>query len=149
MEDVVQRFPLISRQIFENLDNESLLLCRKVCKAWKNCIDSEKFYWIRIFMKFLQYSEEKSLRILFHNSNLDTVKNLALTIIEHCHSEYSPKDITLLHIIAANGDAGNLKILEKILHGNGISKKLTIDLRSVSDGWAIAHPVLGTIEGTA
>ena len=143
MEEVVERFPHISRQIFENLDNESLVLCRKVCKPWKNCIDNEKFYWIRIFMKFLQYSEEKSLMILFRNSNLDTVKNLALTIIEHCHSEYSPKDITLLHIIVANGDAGNLKILEKILHGNGISKKLTIDLRSVSGGWAIAHPVLG------
>ena len=132
MEDVVQRFPHISRQIFKNLDNESLVLCRTVCNGWKNCIDREKFYWIRIFMKFLQYSEEEPLRILFRNSNSDTVKNLALTIIEHCHSEYSPKDITLLHIIVANGDAGNLKIVEKILHGDGISKKLTIDLRGVS-----------------
>ena len=122
MEDVVQRFPHISRQIFENLDNESLVLCQKVCKSWKNCIDSEKFYWIRIFMKFLQYSEEKSLRILFRNNNLDIVKNLAKQTIEHYHSEYCSQDITLLHIIVSNCDAGNLKIVEKILNGNDQSK---------------------------
>ena len=123
MEDVIQRFPNISRQIFENLDNESLVLCREVCKAWKNCIDREKFYWIRIIIKYLQYSEEKSLRILFRNNNLDIVKNLAKKTIEHCHSEYCSKDITLLHIIVSNGDAGNLKIVEKILNENGQSKK--------------------------
>ena len=97
MEEVVQRFPNISQQIFENLDNESLVLCREVCKAWKNCIDREKFYWIRIIMKNLQYSdsEEKLLRILFRNNDLDIVKNLAEKTIEHCYSE----DITLLHII--------------------------------------------------
>ena len=122
MEDVIQRFPNISQQIFENLDNESLVLCREVCKAWKNCIDSEKFYWIRIIKKYLQYSEEKSLRILFRNNNLDIVKNLAKKTIEHCHSEYCSEDITLLHIIVSNCDAGNLKIVEKILNGNDQSK---------------------------
>ena len=122
MEDVIQRFANISRQIFENLDNESLVLCREVCKAWKNCIDREKFYWIRIIIKYLQYSEEKSLRILFRNNNLDIVKNLAKKTIEHCHSEYCSEDITLLHIIVSNGDAENLKIVEKILNGKGQSK---------------------------
>ena len=102
MEDVIQRLPNISLQIFKNLDDESLVLCREVCKAWKSCIDQgglcidrEKFHWIRIIMKNLQYSEEKSLRILFRNNDLDTVKNLAEKTIEHCY----PEDITLLHII--------------------------------------------------
>ena len=103
MEDVIQRFPNISRQIFENLDDKSLVLCREVCKAWKSCIDHgglckdrEMFYWIRIIMKNLQYSdsEEKLLRILFRNNDLDIVKNLAEKTIEHCHSE----DIPVLHI---------------------------------------------------
>ena len=122
MEEVIQRFPNISRQIFKNLDNESLVLCREVCKTWKNCIDREKFYWIRIIIKYLQYSEEKSLRILFRNNNLDIVKNLAKKTIEHCRSEYCSEDITLLHIIVSNCDAGNLKIVEKILNGNDQSK---------------------------
>ena len=122
MEEVVQRFPNISQQIFENLDNESLVLCREVCKAWKNCIDREKFYWIRIIMKYLQYSEGKSLRILFCNNNLEIVKNLAEKTIEHCHSEYCSEDITLLHIIVSNCNAGNLKIVEEILNGNDQSK---------------------------
>ena len=74
-------------------------------------------------MKFLQYSEEKSLRILFRNNNLDIVKNLAKKTIEHCRSEYCSEDITLLHIIVSNGDAGNLKLVKKILHGKGQSKK--------------------------
>ena len=130
MEDVTQRFPNISRQIFENLDDESLVLCREVCKTWKSCIDGEKFYWIRIIMKYLQYSGEKSLRILFRNNDLDIVKNLAEKTIEHFHSEYCSEDITLLHIIVDNGDAENLKIIEKILHENGKSKKPIIMLES-------------------
>ena len=124
MEEVIQRFPNISRQIFKNLDNESLVLCREVCKTWKNCIDREKFYWIRILMKYLQYSKEKPLRILFCNNNLEIVKNLAEKTIEHCHSEYCSEDITLLHIIVSNGDAGNLKLVKKILHGKVRNKLL-------------------------
>ena len=131
MEDVIQRFPNISQQIFENLDDESLVLCREVCKAWKSCIDREKFYWIRIIMSYLEYSEEKSLRILFRNNDLDIVKNLAEKTIEHYHSENCSEDITLLHVIVDNGDAGNLKIVEKILHENGKSKKPTIRLSCV------------------
>ena len=87
MEDVIQRFPNISQQIFENLDVESLVLCREVCQAWKSCIDGEKFYWIRIMMKNLPYLEEKFLMILFRNTYLDIVKNLAEKTIEHRHSE--------------------------------------------------------------
>ena len=87
MEDVTKRFFNISRQIFENLDDESLVLCREVCKTWKSCIDGEKFYWIRIIMKNLPYLEEKFLRILFRNIDLDIVKNLAEKTIEHCNSE--------------------------------------------------------------
>ena len=131
MEDVIQRFPNISPQIFENLDDESLVLCREVCKAWKSCIDREKFYWIRIIMSYLEYSEEKSLRILFRNNDLDIVKNLAEKTIEHYHSENCSEDITLLHVIVDNGEAGNLKIVEKILHENGKSKKPTIRLSCV------------------
>ena len=81
-------------------------------------------------MKYLQYSGEKSLRILFRNNDLDIVKNLAEKTIEHFHSEYCSEDITLLHIIVDNGDAENLKIIEKILHVNGKSKKPTIMLES-------------------
>ena len=87
MEDVIQRLPNISLQIFENLDDESLVLCREVCKAWKSCIDGEKLYWIRIIMKNLPYLEEKFLRILFRKIDLDIVKTMAEKTIEHCHSE--------------------------------------------------------------
>ena len=134
MEDVIERFPNISLQIFENLDDESLVLCREVCKAWKSCIDREKFYWIRIIMNYLQYSEEKPLRILFRNHDLDIVQNLAEKTIEHYQSEYCSEDVTLLHIIVDNGDAGNLKIVEKILHENSKSKKPTIRLESNYSG---------------
>ena len=131
MEDVIQRFPNISQQIFENLDDDSLILCRKVCKAWKSSIDREKFYWIRIIMMYLEYSGEKSLRILFRNNDLDIVKNLAKKTIEHFHSEYYSEEVTLLHIIVDNGDAGHLKIVEKILHEYGKSKTPTIRLSYV------------------
>ena len=48
MEYLIERFPHIAEQIFEQLDNESLTKCREVNKVWKNFIDERNYSWIRI-----------------------------------------------------------------------------------------------------
>ena len=42
-----QRFQLITKQIFEVLDNRSLQICRKVSKSWQKCIDQQIISWTR------------------------------------------------------------------------------------------------------
>ena len=44
MEEVIARFPHLAEYIFNSLSNKTLADCRKVNKAWKGFIDSERFY---------------------------------------------------------------------------------------------------------
>ena len=89
----------------------------------------EKLHWQGKVL--LDQNHHKVLAILWREIIEDFVsqqqfghcKEFGKKTIEHCHSEYCSEDITLLHIIVSNGDAGNLKLVKKILHGKGQSKK--------------------------
>ena len=50
MEEVLSRFQHIGEEIFESLDEESLEICKNVCRTWKNFIadPNRKFMWIQI-----------------------------------------------------------------------------------------------------
>lgn len=48
MEYLIEGFPHIAEQIFEQLDNKSLTKCREVNKVWKSFIDERNYSWIRI-----------------------------------------------------------------------------------------------------
>ena len=58
MGDMLTRFPHIGEIIFYNLDDQSLLRCKKVSKSWYNFIDDKKFLWIRIIKKNVKESNE-------------------------------------------------------------------------------------------
>ena len=47
MEEIVLRFPHIGQQIFEKLDDQCLVKCRKVQKSWKDFISNEKIACFR------------------------------------------------------------------------------------------------------
>ena len=52
MEEVLLRFSLLAKEIFNKLDNESLTRCRKVCKFWKTFLDNNQILWLRIIKSY-------------------------------------------------------------------------------------------------
>ena len=42
------RFSHITEDVFKQLDNKSLAICREVSKPWKQIIENKKFSWNRI-----------------------------------------------------------------------------------------------------
>ena len=42
MENFLLQFPTVSEEIFKQLDNESLIKCKKVGRPWKNFLDQNK-----------------------------------------------------------------------------------------------------------
>ena len=46
--DFYPRFPHITKQIFQQLDNMSLVTCREISKQWKTSIDDYNLLWLRI-----------------------------------------------------------------------------------------------------
>ena len=88
MEDIIQKFPLISKQIFEKLESKSLGKCRIVGRSWLSFIEKEKFPWIQMVERHVNYPERflnKSLKI----SDLQAVKMMAITARQYRNS-YPP-----------------------------------------------------------
>ena len=48
MDALKLRFPHLSEQIFQKLDNESLFKSREVARSWVNLIDGRNYSWLRI-----------------------------------------------------------------------------------------------------
>ena len=51
IDTLLLRFPSIAQDIFKELDNKSLIKCRKLSVPVQNFIDNEKFIWIRPMQK--------------------------------------------------------------------------------------------------
>ena len=48
MDNVIEVFPHIAAQIFQQLDDISLTNCREVVNTWKQFIDNRNLSWMRI-----------------------------------------------------------------------------------------------------
>ena len=73
----VYNFPHIAKQIFESLDEKSLIRSSLVCSSWRQFIHSDKFFWIKItdnygsgWVKFIEFVRTKKV-------NSDTFCTLA------------------------------------------------------------------------
>jgi hypothetical protein len=85
MEEVLLRFPHISKKIFEELDNGRLIKCREINESWRGFIDVEKIVTFRI-IKSLTNVPGTYLKKNFGKVDLDSVTELVKNI-QHVHSE--------------------------------------------------------------
>ena len=82
MEDIDLRFPHITAQIFDYLDNKALTNCREASTSWYNILDRKKFFWIRMIKACINNQKEfKELWIsLLKKSSTETVRELAIAV---------------------------------------------------------------------
>ena len=83
MEEVLLRFHLIGRQIFETLDNESFSKCRIVNRSWKTFVDDLKSAWIRK-IRFCSLGSNEPLEEILKCTKLEVVKELANVAMDFC-----------------------------------------------------------------
>ena len=76
MEEVLLKFHLIGKQIFETLDNESLAKCRIVNRSWNSFVDGLKSAWIRK-IRFCSIGSNEQLEEILRCTKLEVVKELA------------------------------------------------------------------------
>ena len=58
MDELLSRFPDLAEDMFENLDDESLLNCKEACRSMSSFLDDNTKFWKRIIRKYLQYNQE-------------------------------------------------------------------------------------------
>ena len=57
MDLLCKRFPLPSKMVLNNLDNQSLTRNRETSREIAECLDNERFYWIRAIKNYMENFE--------------------------------------------------------------------------------------------
>ena len=113
--DMLLRLPHIGAQIFDSMDNSSLLKCKEASRPWYDFINEQKFSWVRMIQKYVKESNKnftecpKHWRKLFRKRSVEQVKYLAIrmhTDIVHKRKcgftilSHEGKELTPLHFAA-------------------------------------------------
>ena len=105
MENILERFPVVAKNIFNNLDNQSLVRAKNVCRTWRFSITSQKFSWIRKIQTVVDDEQEFTSnwqRVLVRTS-VETVKELSVAVHQfyqldesRYNEKWSPLHITVM-----------------------------------------------------
>ena len=91
IDTVLSRFPNIAQDIFKELDNKSLIKCRKLGVPVQNFIDNEKFIWIRRMQKYRESMKTflEQWKQVIRNTTVDHVKELSLAVSQFFDDDVS------------------------------------------------------------
>ena len=76
----ILRFPDVARDIFKELNNESLTTCRSVSRLWCDYLDDQKFCWVRMIQRYRKnmgnaYQQWKKV---FKNTPVEFAKEITI-----------------------------------------------------------------------
>ena len=130
--DMLLRLPHIGAQIFDSVDNSSLLKSKEASRPWYDFINEQKFSWVRMIQKYVKESNKnytespKHWQKLFRKRSVEQVKYLAIrmhtdiaykrkcgfTILSHEGKEFTP-----LHFAAKFTHSWDSDIIKGIIKG--------------------------------
>ena len=82
MEAILLRFPHLGYQIFEQLDNPFLTICREVSGSWQSFIDNDKLPWIRMIIQHIK-PLTSPWKKFFKKSNVKSLVEMATSVTQH------------------------------------------------------------------
>ena len=82
MEEVNLRFDHLGKQIYDSLDNVSLVKCKEVSSPWKTFVENQKFLYTRIIRQHVEKFHElgTAWEVTFAQSNTRTVMDLTASV---------------------------------------------------------------------
>ena len=121
MEEVLRRFPHLSKQTFNLLSNKSLVKCLIVSKTWYHFITHENFYKLRAhyenYQKKVNWLRETPLHIAARNGQFLECK-LIIDNVEDKNPTDNTKS-TPFHFAVGGGHLNICKLMiEKIMNKN-------------------------------
>ena len=123
MENLSNRFPHLSSNIFNELNDQSVFNCKESSRKINNFIGSEKFFWLRIIQKyrgnFVEFNDPWNK--IIKKSSINFVKELSQAIYRFFTKRSSRFEIQW-HPLYVVGDQGCLQLFkcvyEKIVDKN-------------------------------
>ena len=85
MENLCGRFPLLSKMVFENLDDQSLVKVKESSRKINNHLQNERVYWIRMIKTHVEYLKKfaDAWKKVIDKNPVETVRELAITVESH------------------------------------------------------------------
>ena len=82
MEDLCGRFPLLSKMVFENLDDQSLVKVKESSRKINNHLQNERVYWIRMIKTHVEYFKKfaDAWKKVIDKTPVKNVRKLAITV---------------------------------------------------------------------
>ena len=114
MENVLLRFPHLAEQICQELGNQDLIKCKELSRSWKEFVEDQKFYWIRmiIWITTCFIPKRDILEHLLKNSNGEVVKKIGVAACETIrkHAEGWYRNVFYFALVS-----GQTEFLKKLL----------------------------------
>ena len=144
MESIFTKIPVLGDRIMRELDNHSLVKCKKVQRSWWSFINAEKIPWFRMIQNHIGDNNEfiTTWRKILRKAPVDFVTQVALATQQYhqnCeyHVEYiAHSGISPIHVAASNSNAELFhQMMVKVFDKNQTVMKPT-------DIWGKYHPLL-------
>ena len=125
----ILRFPDVARDIFKELNNESLTTSRSVSRLWCDYLDDQKFCWVRMIQRYRKNMENafQQWKRVFKNTPVEIAKEISVSTRQFFTSSFGVASSlhfdtsrigfhwSPLHIAAGQGNLDLCKyIFEKI-----------------------------------
>ena len=121
IEELCKRFPLLSKMVFEDLDDECLARVQESSKEINSHLQNERFYWIRILKKHNRYFEEFAdpWKKVIEKTPVEIVKELAMTVKDYFNDTNNDLEDDQLHPLHIAAGQGHLQLCKHIVEKMG------------------------------
>lgn len=107
MEEIFERFPNLSEEIFGLLDYKTLASCKEVDRNWFETLNNQRIYWIQMIHQSTSEKFRKDWMLSVNKTPFETLKKLA----ELAQNNTEKQKSSLLQIVAALGEIDLFKFV--------------------------------------
>ena len=114
MEIICKRFPLVTRLVIKDLDDQSLTKFKKSSREIAEYLDNERFYWMKMIKRYSKGFEEHehSWREVINGLPAMIIKELAIATQQFFEIHPSFNEMAPLHI---GVEKGSLQLCQSII----------------------------------
>ena len=82
MENFCKRFPHLANSVFDQVDEQSLNICKEISGDVLEYLDKERFFWIRIIKKYQRRLKDfpKLWKLVIDKTPVEKIKEIAIAV---------------------------------------------------------------------
>ena len=123
MENFCKKFPHLAKSVFDQVDEQSLNLCKEISGDVLEYLDSERFFWIRMIRKYQRRLKDfpKLWKLVIDKTPLEKVKQIAIAVSRFFQGRHLYSNQLFLRrrqwsLIAISAHHGDLHLLQFIVN---------------------------------